>query len=54
MALKTPKIYFLDTGLAEYLTKWKTSEVLEAGTMSGNFFENYVIVEIIKSYYKNI
>ena len=52
-AVKTPKIYFLDTGLAAYLTKWKTSEVLEAGTMSGNFFENYVIVEIVKSYYNS-
>lgn len=52
-AVKTPKIYFLDTGLAAYLTKWKNKEVLEAGTMSGNFFENFVIVEIIKSYYNN-
>ena len=49
-AVKTPKVYFLDTGLAAYLTKWKTSEVLESGTMAGSFFENYVIVEIIKSY----
>ena len=52
-AVKTPKVYFLDTGLAAYLTKWKNKDVLEAGTMSGNFFENYVIVEIIKSYYNN-
>ena len=52
-AIKTPKVYFLDTGLAAYLTKWKTSEVLETGTMAGNFFENYVIVEIIKSYYNS-
>ncbi len=50
-AIKTPKIYFLDTGLASYLTKWKTSEVLESGSMAGNFFVNFVIVEIIKSYY---
>ncbi len=50
-AIKTPKIYFLDTGLAAYLTKWKTAEVLEAGVMAGNFFENFVVVEIIKSYY---
>lgn len=50
-AIKTPKIYFLDTGLASYLTKWKTSEVLESGSMAGSFFENFVIVEIIKSYY---
>ena len=52
-AVKTPKVYFLDTGLAAYLTKWKTSEVLEAGIMAGNFFENYAIVEIIKSYYNS-
>lgn len=52
-AIKTPKIYFLDTGLAAYLTKWKTKDVLETGSMSGNFFENYVIVEIIKSYYNS-
>lgn len=50
-ALKTPKVYFLDTGLAAYLTKWKDKDALEAGMMSGNFFENFVIVEIIKSYY---
>lgn len=52
-AVKTPKLYFLDTGLAAYLTKWKTKEVLEAGTMSGSFFENFVIVEILKSYYNS-
>ncbi|MCL2859685.1 MAG: ATP-binding protein [Oscillospiraceae bacterium] len=50
-AIKTPKLYFLDTGLAAYLTKWKTKDVLESGTMAGNFFENFVVVEIIKSYY---
>ena len=50
-AVKTPKIYFLDTGLVAYLTKWKNKEVLESGTMACNFFENFVIVEIIKSYY---
>ncbi len=50
-AVKTPKIYFLDTGLVSYLTKWKNKEVLEAGNMAGSFFENFVIVEIIKSYY---
>ena len=48
-AVKTPKIYFLDTGLVSYLTKWKNKDVLEAGNMAGNFFENFVIVEIIKS-----
>lgn len=52
-AIKTPKVYFLDTGLAAYLTKWKNSDVLEAGNMAGNFFENFVIVEIIKSYFNS-
>lgn len=52
-AVKTPKIYFLDTGLVSYLTKWKNKDVLEAGNMAGNFFENFVIVEIIKSYYNS-
>lgn len=49
--VKTPKIYFLDTGLAAYLTKWTTSDVLKNGAMAGAFFENFVLSEIIKSYY---
>lgn len=52
-AVKTPKIYFFDTGLVSYLTRWKDKDVLESGNMAGNFFENFVIVEIIKSYYNN-
>ena len=52
-AIKTPKIYFLDTGLVSYLTKWKNKDVLESGNMAGNFFENFVVVEIIKSYYNS-
>ncbi|MDL2238525.1 ATP-binding protein [Christensenellaceae bacterium OttesenSCG-928-K19] len=50
-AIKTPKLYFLDTGLAAYLTRWNTPEVLESGAMAGAFFETFVISEIIKSYY---
>jgi predicted AAA+ superfamily ATPase len=50
-AVKTPKIYFLDTGLAAYLTKWNTPEVLEAGAMAGAFFETFVVAEVLKSYY---
>lgn len=50
-AIKTPKLYFLDTGLAAYLTKWNTAEVLKNGAMAGAFFESFVISEIIKSYY---
>ena len=49
-AIKTPKLYFRDTGLAAYLTRWLTPETLANGAMSGAFFETYVITEILKSY----
>ena len=49
-AIKTPKVYFLDTGLAAYLTKWTTPAVLQDGAMAGHFFENFVVAEIIKTY----
>ncbi|MBI2483898.1 ATP-binding protein [Candidatus Uhrbacteria bacterium] len=48
--IKSPKIYFLDTGLAAYLTNWKTAEVLGSGAMAGAFFETLIVGEIIKSY----
>lgn len=51
--VKTPKVYFMDTGLACYLTGWKTPETLESGAMNGAFFETYVVSEIIKSYWHN-
>ena len=50
-AIKTPKLYWLDTGLAAYLTKWNTPHVLKNGAMAGAFFESFVVSEIIKSYY---
>jgi predicted AAA+ superfamily ATPase len=50
-AVKSPMIYFLDTGLCSYLTKWNSSESLEVGAMAGAFFESYVVSEIIKSFY---
>ncbi|MDL2330385.1 ATP-binding protein, partial [Desulfosarcina sp. OttesenSCG-928-A07] len=49
-AVKTPKIYFMDTGLAAYLTRWNTPEVLQNGAMAGAFFETFVVGEVIKSY----
>ncbi len=49
-AIKTPKLYFRDTGLAAYLTRWLTPESLANGAMSGPFFETFVISEILKSY----
>lgn len=49
-AIKTPKVYFLDTGLAAYLTRWSTPEVLQNGAMAGAFFETFVVSEVLKSY----
>jgi predicted AAA+ superfamily ATPase len=52
-AVKTPKLHFLDSGLAAYLTRWLTAETLRAGAMKGHFFESFVLAEIIKSYANN-
>lgn len=51
--IKTPKLYFLDTGLCCYLAGWNNSETLETSAMSGAIFETYVVSEIIKSYWHN-
>lgn len=49
-AIKTPKIYFRDTGLCCYLTRWLTPDTLKNGAMAGAMFETFVINEILKSY----
>lgn len=49
--VKTPKLYFLDTGLAAHLTEWTSPETLAAGAMSGAMFETWVAGEILKSWY---
>ena len=49
-AIKTPKIYFRDTGLACYLTRWLTSDALKNSAVAGNMFETFVVSEILKSY----
>ena len=48
--VKNPKLYFYDTGLGAYLTKWTSAETLEAGAMNGAILENYTVAEIVKSY----
>ena len=48
--VKTPKLYFYDTGLVCYLTKWSSAETLESGAMNGVILENYVVAEIRKTY----
>ncbi|MDY2724194.1 MAG: DUF4143 domain-containing protein, partial [Candidatus Onthovivens sp.] len=51
--VKTPKVYFMDTGLAAYLCRWPNAETLQNGIMDGAFFETFVISEIVKSYYNS-
>ena len=48
--IKTPKIYFRDTGLACYLTRWLTADALKNSAVAGNIFETFVVSEILKSY----
>lgn len=49
-AIKTQKIYFRDTGLACYLTKWLTADALKNSAVAGSMFETFVVSEILKSY----
>lgn len=48
--VKAPKLYFFDTGLAAYLTRWLNADALEVGAASSEFFETWVVTEIYKSY----
>lgn len=50
-SIKTPKVYFMDTGLVCYLVGWNNRTVAMNGAMSGSLFETFCISEIIKSYY---
>lgn len=49
--IKSPKLYFMDTGLCAYLCKWPNAQMLKDGAMSGAFFETYIVSEAIKSFY---
>jgi predicted AAA+ superfamily ATPase len=51
--IKTPKVYFLDTGLCAYLCRWETPETLYAGAMDGAILETWCFGEILKSYWHN-
>lgn len=51
--VKTPKLYFLDTGLCAWLTEWSSPETLEAGAFSGAILETWIFVEILKSWLHN-
>ena len=52
-AVKTPKLYFRDTGLVCYLTRWLSPETLAYGAMSGHIFETFAVSEILKSFANN-
>ncbi len=52
--VKTPKLYFLDTGLAAYLTEWASPETLAAGAMAGAMFETFIFAEILKSWWNRM
>ena len=49
--VKSPKLYFLDTGLCAYLTEWSSPETLAAGAMSGAILETHVLCEFLKSWW---
>ncbi len=49
-AIKTAKVYFLDTGLALYLTRWPTADTLKNGAAAGKYFETFIMGEVIKSF----
>lgn len=49
--VKTPKMYFFDTGLVAYLTRYSSPEILQNGAINGAILENYVVGEILKSYH---
>lgn len=51
--VKTPKLYFFDTGLVAYLTRYSSPEILQNGAINGAILENYVVAEILKSYQNN-
>lgn len=48
--VKTPKLYFCDTGLCAYLSSWTNRDVLMNGAASGHYFENYVVGELFRNY----
>ncbi len=51
--IKTPKMYFFDTGLVSYLTRYSSPEILQNGAINGAILENYIVSEIIKTYHNS-
>ena len=51
--IKAPKMYFFDTGIVAYITRYATPEILMNGAINGAILENYVVAEILKTYSNN-
>ena len=51
--IKSPKVYFMDSGLCADLCKWPNARMISECAMSGQFFENHIISEIVKSYWNS-
>ncbi len=51
--MKTPKLYFFDTGLVAYLTRYSAPEILANGAINGAILENYVVLELLKTYHNS-
>ncbi len=51
--VKAPNLFFMDTGLCAYLTRWNNPQALELSAMSGAFFETFVVSEIVKTFYNS-
>ena len=52
--IKTPKMYFFDTGLVAYLTRYSSPEILMNGAINGAILENYTVAEIRKTWQNNV
>ena len=46
--IKSPKLYFTDTGLLAYLLRYPDPVTMRKGPQAGAFFENFVLTEILK------
>ena len=51
--VKTPKLYFFDTGLVAYLTRYSSPEILANGAINGAILENFVVAELLKTYHND-
>ena len=52
--VKTPKMYFFDTGLAAYLTRYSSPEILANGAINGAILENFVVSELLILFHKKL